>query len=330
MTRLRSFLSISLALFLLAVPAYAQEQARTLRVLVIGDVLAAGLGAGLQRAAPGAGLKLDIETRFKEDSGLARPEIYDWNQALPRILESRDFDIAAVIIGTNDVQPMRGAGGAVAFESEEWRAAYAANVGQLIGTLKNSSIAVFWVGLPPMSAGTYDRSIRIVSAAQQASAESQGARYIDTRAEFGSADGGYRDSGPDEFGVVRRLRTRDGVRFLKPGNTVLGKLLAAAIKEDALNNSATATVDEPDLSKGPSFGQDAPVGQDNILRPELPTTEEKASANADAEEGPDEPVKRPAQQRPEPQPGSAADKLFSDGLWPDPPKGRFDDVRVQP
>ncbi len=68
-------------------------------IFVFGDSLAAGLWAGSQRAAKG-NQRLRIKGRFKEGSGLARPQLHDWAKALPKIIESNPMDIAVVLIGS--------------------------------------------------------------------------------------------------------------------------------------------------------------------------------------------------------------------------------------
>ena len=47
------------------------------RILVVGDSLAGGLGAGMARVVQDDP-RYEIVNRFNELSGLARPEFYDW------------------------------------------------------------------------------------------------------------------------------------------------------------------------------------------------------------------------------------------------------------
>src|SRR4051812_36770804 len=70
---------------LLGAPALAQQKPYLPRkdsynVFVLGDSLAGGLGAGMTRLAQNDP-EIVMDGRFKEDSGLARPEFYDWNEA---------------------------------------------------------------------------------------------------------------------------------------------------------------------------------------------------------------------------------------------------------
>ena len=51
-------------------------------IFVLGDSLAAGLWSGVSRMIDGD-MRISLNGRYKEDSGLSRPEYYDWNGALP-------------------------------------------------------------------------------------------------------------------------------------------------------------------------------------------------------------------------------------------------------
>jgi uncharacterized protein len=95
----------------------AQETQR--RVLVIGDGLAGGLGAGLSRMAEADGA-FEVVNRFQEASGLARPEVYDWSVYLPNIMQGKGFTDVVILIGTNDRQEIRSSNFRYAFNSPEW------------------------------------------------------------------------------------------------------------------------------------------------------------------------------------------------------------------
>ncbi|HUE45656.1 MAG TPA: hypothetical protein VMO81_05315, partial [Aestuariivirgaceae bacterium] len=136
-------------------PLAAQEQDRTAppnngyNVFIIGDALAGGLWAGTTRTG-GQYPDFAITGRFKEGSGLARPDIYDWVSAVPKILERHFVNIAIVFIGTNDGQDIRGDGGRLAFGTDEWAAAYRAQVDEIVKVFMEQDVTVYWIGLPPM------------------------------------------------------------------------------------------------------------------------------------------------------------------------------------
>src|SRR5688500_1747788 len=107
------------------------------QVFVLGDSLAAGLWSGVSRTIEGD-MRISLNGRYKEDSGLSRPEYYDWNGALPKILASNKIDIAIVMLGSNDAQPIRDGAMRYAFDTTEWRAAYIKQVDELIASAKRS------------------------------------------------------------------------------------------------------------------------------------------------------------------------------------------------
>ena len=48
-----------------------------------------------------------MSIRFNEESGLARPEVYDWPATVPKILASNAYDVIVVMLGANDRQTIR-------------------------------------------------------------------------------------------------------------------------------------------------------------------------------------------------------------------------------
>jgi hypothetical protein len=331
----------------LSVPVIAQqsgpakpylESKESYQVFVLGDSLAAGLWSGLTRVADGEA-RLSVDGRYKEESGLARPEYYDWNEALPKILERNRIDIAVVMIGTNDSQEIRDGDVRHVFGTPEWNRLYAAQVDRLIKSLKDAGAAVYWVELPPMASAQYESDIRAISAIQAERAKAAGIKLIGIRGAFATESGGYTDKGFDSDGEFVRLRSRDGVHFLKVGNSKLGSLALDAIRadieaSDGKQQSANASPQEPPPN-GPVFGQAAAEGGETVISLEaLP--EEKSDprlAKMDFAGGVQQIVpSNPglAELAKTVNPGTSAAKLFTLGEIPQPQPGRFDDFRMTP
>ena len=306
------------------------------QIFVIGDSLAAGLWSGLTRAAADDA-RLSVDGRYKEDSGLARPEYYDWNDALPKILESNSIDIAVVMIGSNDGQDIRDGNVRHVFGSPEWSRLYAAEVDRLIESLKNAGAAVYWVELPPMAADQYESEVRTIATIQAERAKVAGVKLVGTRGAFGTENGGYTDKGFDQSGEFIRLRSRDGVHFLKVGNTKLGGLVLDAIRADieaadGKLEAANPSPPEPPPA-GPAFGQPAAEGGETMIYmeqgPELAGKSDPAKSDAAAATPaivPSSPglAELARTVRPE----SSAARLFTLGEVPPAKPGRFDDFRV--
>src|SRR4051794_30291679 len=83
--------------------APVQPAARDFKVLIVGDTLAGGMGAGLDRMAAGQpDISVRVVNRFNDSSGLVRPEIFDWTAAIGTIVPGKDYTTAIVLIGSND------------------------------------------------------------------------------------------------------------------------------------------------------------------------------------------------------------------------------------
>ena len=243
---------------------------------VIGDILAEGMWGGLMRMSEGDD-RLKLSLRMKEESGLARPGVYDWAAAVEGIASANEMDLAIVMLGNNDGQDMQGPAGPIAFGTPEWRAAYAAAVDRLMTALKDRGVAIYWLGVPPAGSPERDAALKLVNAVQKERAEANGVRFVDLRALFTDAGDRFVDSGPDEQGEVVRMRMRDGLRMLKAGNTraalaILPVIAADIAAADAAVGapSAPVAVENPAApASGPQFGAGG-EREDWAARPTVP------------------------------------------------------------
>jgi hypothetical protein len=303
----------------------AQPVDDTYRILVIGDALGGGLGAGLSRMAEPEP-RFEIVNRFQETSGIARPEVYDWTASLPKIMEGKEFNAVVVLLGANDRQAIREGDFRLVFNTPEWTAAYEARIDELLDVLKTAGVKVFWVAIPPMGDAKYEADMKVVAALQKQEVLGKGQVYVDLRSAFLTPDGEYTDKGPDETGEVRKLRSRDGIAFFKQGNNRFGQLLLAEIKrvigagQIETTPAVTPKVDlpSPEIAVVPLFVQDNGDGSFVAFQPDEKLISELAKVVAG-----DIVVK--AISRSDIVPGSEAEKLFILGQAQPAPAGRFDD-----
>jgi uncharacterized protein len=303
----------------------AQPVDDTYRILVIGDALAGGLGAGLSRMAEPEP-RFEIVNRFQETSGIARPEVYDWAASLPKIMEGKEFNSVVVLLGANDRQAIREGDFRLVFNTPEWIAAYEARIDELLDVLNSARMKVFWVAIPPMGDAKYEADMKIVADLQKQEVLSKGQVYVDLRSAFLTPDGEYTDKGPDDTGDVRKLRSRDGVTFFKQGNNRFGQLLLAEIKRVIGSGQIDTTpaftpkvdLPSPAVAVVPLFGQDTGDGTFFTFQPDAKRISEMARVVAGE-------IVVPAISRADIVPGSEAEKLFILGQALPAPAGRFDD-----
>lgn len=328
---------VALAAALLGGPSLAQQQLvpsaegpapprNGYNVFIIGDALAGGLWAGTTRVGDRFP-DFAINGRFQEESGLARPEFYDWASAVPKILDRHLVDIAIVFIGINDAQDIRSDSGRLAFASSEWAAVYQARIDEIVAVFKEKEVAVYWVGLPPMRAPQHEEAVSAIAALQRARVLAGGAKYVDIRPPFAGPEGSYAQSGIGIDGRETRLRSLDGVKFIKAGNDKLAMLVLEAISADlglappgaVIAEAGEGAVGEDD-SHLPLFGTELADGRlltigISDLADELAETGQAQGARHDLDQAADTPAA----------PGSTAAALFDDGRWPAPKPGRIDD-----
>ena len=297
----------------------------TYRILVIGDALAGGLGAGLSRMAEPEP-RFEIVNRFQEVSGIARPEVYDWVESLPKIMEGKEFKAVVVLMGANDRQSIRDGDFRLVFNTPEWTSAYKAKIDKLLDVLAAAGVKVFWVSIPPMGDAKYEADMQILAALQKQEVQGKGAVYVDLHGAFLGPDGNYTDKGPDDTGEVRKLRSRDGVTFFKQGNNRFGQLLLAEIKRVIGSNQLEAvppvapaiTLPPPAVAVIPLFGQESGNGSFVAFQPDGKVISELSRVLSGN-------IVIPAISRSDIVPGSESEKLFILGQARPAPAGRFDD-----
>jgi hypothetical protein len=290
----------------------------TKRILVIGDTLSGGLGAGLKRLTESE-QKYDVTFRPNESSGLARPEIYDWAQALPSIFEANEYWAVVIMIGSNDRRDIEGK----VFRSEEWVAAYKKNVETLLDALKAQNARVFWASNPPFSEQSLDADMMFINGLHREIVEVRGETFIDLYKPLLGGDGKYTDTGADNTGTVRKLRARDGVGFYKEGNNRMAQILLGEIQiREADEVFEKAPVTAQALPATPLFGRTDVNGEPVILKSdEVAESMKQVAANTTASQ-----VKIPVATTPV----TDADILFATGKPVTGPRGRFDDFSVAP
>lgn len=305
------------------------EEKHVNAILVIGDAIGGGLGAGLTRVAEPGGAN-DVSLRFNEESGLARPEVYDWAATVPKILESGQYDDIVVMLGANDRQTIRDGDQRLDFGTDGWSTAYKKQVDLLLDQLAASGARVVWVSPPPMKDPEYDAAIRAISALQRERVEARGMTYLDIRPALSNPDGSYTDVKEDDTGNVIKLRGRNGISFFKAGNNLMGQLVLAALAKEPASrvagpaavesNSAAKTDSEQPQRQVPLFGQ-ALMDQDPYtVQPEGVTANAMLIASGGLDTAAALKTLRDLARD-----GSGAESLFKRGQPAPAPAGRPDD-----
>jgi uncharacterized protein len=201
------------------------------RVVVVGDSLGDGLWSGLYRAFEDDAT-LEFINRSKPSTGFARPDSYDWTKEAGELLKTETYQIAIVMFGANDAQPIKSGKDWLKVGSEGWREIYGQRVEALIKKLRASNIAVYWVGLPIMRSPGQNSDAEVLNEVYREKAFINGAKFIDTWNGFTDEGGRYSAYGPDMTGQVKRLRADDGVHFTMRGYLKLAHFVEKDLRRD--------------------------------------------------------------------------------------------------
>jgi len=300
------------------------------RVVVIGDSLARGLGAGLERLTD-LDPRFEVVNRFNEASGLARPQVYDWPAAIAKILKASSFDAVVVLIGVNDRQPIKVGDVKIEFGTPEWNDAYRAKVDALLMAIKGVDVHVHWVTLPPMQKPEFEAEMQVIGSLQRERVVLAAETLIDVRPPTTNPDGSFMIGDLDAKGKSRRLRAKDGINFSRLGNDFLANLVMAAVRkaENIPDLQATGGEDAPaevqvalaaPVASSPLFGQEGVDGTEITFEAEALAKEVPQQLAPDLSNSGKLGLKIAR--------GSLAQRFYRTGEARGVPFGRFDDFSV--
>ena len=201
-------------------PIRVPARDRPLRVVVVGDSLAQGIGYFAERVfRPGV---VDVRRQGRISTGLARPDYFDWMAAMQLIVDRYHPDLTIVLLGENDNQALRWPSGSVEapIGQATWPPAYEARVERFARIATSEGGHVIWAGLPVVrDKGRWMLLQRQNSIYEAVASRLPNVTYVDSWDLFDTRDGGYAAYYRDG-GRVRLVRSDDGVHFNSAGYMV--------------------------------------------------------------------------------------------------------------
>lgn len=210
------------------------------RLAVFGDSLAVDLARALERAFADDP-DLVVLDKGVGSSGFVRDDFFDWNGALADEIAANSFDLAVLIIGINDRQPI----GRAAPLSEEWKVAYLERLNTFLGQLRAAGKPIIWVGLPPMRAQTYSASIAEISSLHRLASITAGVEFVDIYERFTGDDGRFSARGPDLNGNDALMRKNDGIHFSTAGSDKLAFFINQSLRVYYRGGAVSLEVADP-------------------------------------------------------------------------------------
>ena len=194
-----------------------------LRVVVIGDSLASGLGTYLERVLKPSLARVSRQGRIS--TGLARPDYFDWPAAMREIADRFRPDLVIVMLGENDNQALRTPGGAMDTDigTFDWPQTYERRVADFMRIATSKGARLVWVGLPVVrDTGRRDLVRRQNDLFEQATHEVKNVAFLDTWKLYSTEDGGY-TAYIHVNGNVVQIREADGIHFNSTGYELLAR-----------------------------------------------------------------------------------------------------------
>jgi hypothetical protein len=205
---------------------------RKLRVAIVGDSLAAGLGYFAERVFLPRLVRVSGQGRIS--TGLARPDYFNWPYTMHRIVDRFDPDLVIVMLGENDHQSLQDVHGEreARIGTSEWPPAYRERVLRMMQIATSRGAKVVWAGLP-ISADfrLRDHSRRQNEIFEFAAGISNDVAYFDAWDRFREPRGGYTAYFREGKRVIL-IREGDGLHFNAIGYTILAREIAKLAVEE--------------------------------------------------------------------------------------------------
>jgi hypothetical protein len=208
----------------------AVPQAPAIRIAVIGDNIGSQLARGLEQTYEETP-QVEIVKLTKDNSGLVRNDYYDWPAKIEELLASdAKFDVAIMMVGSNDRQPIRDASGAHPPGTPDWEKAYAARIASIASQFQKKKIPLIWLGMPIMRNERLATDLVRFNQMYREGVQKHGGTYIDVWEAFVDDRNRFTLYGPDVNGETVRLRLSDGVHFTKAGSRKAAHFASVDIK----------------------------------------------------------------------------------------------------
>ncbi|WP_293798441.1 SGNH family hydrolase [uncultured Bosea sp.] len=313
-------------------------------IVVMGDSLANLLANGLDDALNN---RPDVEVvhKAKPDSGLVRSDFYDWPKAVSDLLASdQKISIGVILLGLNDRQPIREGEAVHEPLSPRWLELYRDRVDAIANAFAGKRVPLIWVGAPPMQNGRLSADLVTLNDLYRQRVEKAGGQYVDLWGGFVDAENRYTATGPDVSGQPVRLRLGDGIHFTAAGARKAAHFVDLVIRrmiETAPQSSVIALPVSPETG-APTAPELQPGGVERLIDQMVagvPTIGLPAALQARPLAGPIQPLTGLATASEQPLlasiteargRGDAAiqlERVFGQGIAPDPVSGRLDDYR---
>lgn len=312
-------------------------------LLVIGDSLGHLLADGLEEALEDRP-DLAVLQRAKPDSGLVRTDFYDWSKVATELLAAdQKISLGVMMIGLNDRQAIREGDTVHEPLSPRWLELYRERITTVARIFADRRIPLIWVGAPPVQNPRLSADFVTFNEQYRQEVERAGGEYVDLWGAFVDAENRYAAMGPDVSGQTMRLRLGDGIHFTAAGARKAAHFVDVLIRrmfQPGAQGNVIAVPAQPDAAAASGQGAQPDVEQliDQMVSG-LPAISLPAALQAKPLAGPILPLTGVSPQgeqtllvsipeaRGRGEIAAQLNRIFDQGILPEPKPGRMDDHR---
>jgi uncharacterized protein len=205
---------------------------KKLRVVVVGDSLAAGLGTYMERVLKPSLVRVSRQGQIS--TGLSRPDYFNWPATMRLIVDRFKPDLVFVMVGENDSQSLQSPQGEVVMPigTFDWPDAYEERVRDFADIATSGGARVVWVGLPVIrDQERWPILQRLNGIYGDVASEMPDVAFLDTWDEFSTPSGGY-TAYLHEGNTVTEIRAADGLHFSPAGYELLAQAAAGVAVDE--------------------------------------------------------------------------------------------------
>ncbi len=203
------------------------------RIGVFGDSFGIGVWDALYRDLPRE-QGYEVLRFGKEATGFTRYNALNLEERAREQLAKDPVDIAVISFGANDAIPFyTKEGGLQPLMSPGWQRIVGQRLDGFVRAIQATGAKVYWLGLPAMRDPVLDANIQAMNRLYAAHMQALGVPFLDTRSLSVDEKGQYTAHLPDAKGVMRLMRTPDGLHMIGIGYERITSGLIDRIRKDA-------------------------------------------------------------------------------------------------
>ena len=201
--------------------------AAPLRVLVVGDSLGIDFGQAMVNDLAATGVVRAVLDGHI-DTGLSRPDYFNWPAELKSDLARYQPQAVVVFIGANDPQNFVDNGSAVSYGTLAWDADYGRRVGAFMSSATATGARVLWVGMPPMADPVLNGKMQVLNGIDDTQAAAhRGVSFFASWPVLSDPHGHFASFLPNTSGNEVEVRDPDGTHIAAPGAELLSRAAIA-------------------------------------------------------------------------------------------------------